>query len=168
MVVGKLAERERSLFMKRRALLVLLVMVMLLCLPGCGGELRAVERCAEQYLHTFRTEGIEKAVEYCHFEATELYSPDDHRTLYVRSGCAIQDYRIQHIDRINDGLYALKLELQDAGGQWKTVYNFVGRINGAYRYINGVSHVPAALRTGCAPEAYRTTDINVIAARGLG
>lgn len=93
MVVGKLAERERSLFMKRRALLVLLVMVMLLCLPGCGGELRAVERYAEQYLHTFRTEGIEKAVEYCHFEATELYSPDDHRTLYVRSGCAIQDYR---------------------------------------------------------------------------
>lgn len=81
---------------------MLLVMVMLLCLPGCGGELRAVERCAEQYLHTFRTEGIEKAVEYCHFEATELYSPDDHRTLYVRSGCAIQDYRIQHIDRIND------------------------------------------------------------------
>lgn len=154
--------------MKRRALLVLLVMVMLLCLPGCGGELRAVERCAEQYLHTFRTEGIEKAVEYCHFEATELYSPDDHRTLYVRSGCAIQDYRIQHIDRINDGLYALKLELQDAGGQWKTVYNFVGRINGAYRYINGVSHVPAALRDGFAPEAYRTTDINVIAARGLG
>lgn len=75
--------------MKRRALLVLLVMVMLLCLPGCGGELRAVERYAEQYLHTFRTEGIEKAVEYCHFEATELYSPDDHRTLYVRSGCAI-------------------------------------------------------------------------------
>ena len=133
--------------MKRRALLVLLVMVMLLCLPGCGGELRAVERCAEQYLHTFRTEGIEKAVEYCHFEATELYSPDDHRTLYVRSGCAIQDYRIQHIDRINDGLYALKLELQDAGGQWKTVYNFVGRINGAYRYINGVSHVPAAIST---------------------
>ena len=63
--------------MKRRALLVLLVMVMLLCLPGCGGELRAVERYAEQYLHTFRTEGIEKAVEYCHFEATELYSPDD-------------------------------------------------------------------------------------------
>ena len=59
--------------MKRRALLVLLVMVMLLCLPGCGGELRAVERYAEQYLHTFRTEGIEKAVEYCHFEATELY-----------------------------------------------------------------------------------------------
>ena len=50
MVVGKLAERERSLFMKRRALLVLLVMVMLLCLPGCGGELRAVERYAEQYL----------------------------------------------------------------------------------------------------------------------
>ena len=69
---------------------------------------------------------------------------------------------------INDGLYALKLELQDAGGQWKTVYNFVGRINGAYRYINGVSHVPAALRAGFAPEAYRTTDINVIAARGLG
>ena len=86
----------------------------------------------------------------------------------IRDSCAIQDYRIQHIDRINDGLYALKLELQDAGGQWKTVYNFVGRINGAYRYINGVSHVPAALRTGFAPEAYRTTDINVIAARGLG
>ena len=154
--------------MKRRALLVLLVMVLLLCLPGCGGELRAVERYAEQYLHSFRMEGIEKSVEYCLFEVSELYAPDDHRTLYVRSGCAIQDYRIQHIDRINDGLYALKLELQDAGGQWKTVYNFVGGINGAYRYINGVSHVPAAQRAGFATEAKRTTKINDIAARGKG
>ena len=154
--------------MKRKSLLAVLILAVLLTLPGCGGELRAVERCAEQYLQAFQTEGIEKAVEYCHFEANEFYTRDAHRDMYVRSGCAIQDYRIQHIDRINDGLYALKLELQDAGGQWKTVYNFVGRINGAYRYINGVSHVPAALRAGFAPEAYRTTDINVIAARGLG
>lgn len=155
--------------MKRKALLMLLAAALALALLGCGGaELRAVERCAEQYLQTFQQDGIEKAVAYCHFEANDVYSQDEHRALYVRSGCAIQDYRIQHIDRINDGLYALKLELQDAGGQWKTVYNFVGRINGAYRYINGVSHVPAALRTGFAPEAYRTTDINVIAARGLG
>lgn len=153
--------------MKRRALLVLLVMVMLLCLPGCGGELRAVERYAEQYLHTFRTEGIEKAVEYCHFEATELYSPDDHRTLYVRSGCAIQDYRIRGIDKVNDGLYALTLDLQDAAGQWKTAYHFVGRIDGTYRYITGVTHVPQALREGLAPEAYRTTDIRFVI-KGIG
>ena len=147
--------------MKRRALLVLLVMVMLLCLPGCGGELRAVERCAEQYLHTFRTEGIEKAVEYCHFEATELYSPDDHRTLYVRSGCAIQDYRIQKIDKVNDRLYALTLTLQDDSGLWKTVYHFVGYIDGAFHYINGIHHIPPALCTGLDREAYRTTDIAV-------
>ena len=39
-----LAERERSLFMKRRALLVLLVMVMLLCLPGCGGDIKKPQK----------------------------------------------------------------------------------------------------------------------------
>ncbi len=148
--------------MKRKTLLMLLTVILLLALTGCGGQ-RAVEQCAEQYLHTFRTEGIEKAVEYCHFEASEFYSQDAHRDLYARSGCAIQDYRIQSIDRINDDLYALKLELQDAGGQWKTVYNFVGRIDGAYRYINGVSHIPATLRTGFTPENYRTTDISVAA-----
>ena len=154
--------------MKRRALLVLLVMVMLLCLPGCGGELRAVERYAEQYLHTFRTEGIEKAVEYCHFEENEYYSQDAHRDLYIRSGCAIQDYRIRRIDKVNDGLYALTLDLQDASGQWKTVYNFVGHIDGTFRYINGVSHIPEALRDGFAPERYRTVDTSGVTAREIG
>lgn len=154
--------------MKRKTLLMLLTVVLLLALTGCGGQLRAVEQCAEQYLHTFRTEGIEKAVEFCHFEASDLYSQDAHRDLYARSGCDIQDYRIQSIDRINDGLYALKLELQDASGQWKTVYNFVGRIDGAYRYINGVSHIPEALRTNFDPSAYRTVDVSVITARKLG
>ena len=154
--------------MRRKILLFLLCAIMLCSITGCGSDMRHVEQCARQYLQAFQDGGMAEAVQYCHFEANEFYSSDDHRQLYIRSGCAIQDYRIQHIDRINDGLYALKLELQDAGGQWKTVYNFVGRINGAYRYINGVSHVPAALRAGFAPEAYRTTDINVIAARGLG
>lgn len=154
--------------MKRKILLAVLILAVLLTLPGCGGELRAVERCAEQYLQAFQTEGIEKAVEYCHFEANEFYTRDAHRDMYVRSGCAIQDYRIRDIHKINDGLYALKLDLQDAGGQWKTVYNFVGRIDGAYRYINGVSHIPEALRDGFAPEIYRTTDINMITVRKIG
>lgn len=154
--------------MKRKFLRMLLAAAMLLVLTSCGGEMRAVEQCAEQYLRTFKAEGIEKAVEYCHFEGSEFYSPDDHRNIFARSGCAIQDYHIQSIDKINDSLYALKLELQDAEGHWKTVYNFVGYIDGAYRYINGVSHIPDALRTGFTPEAYRTTDISVITAQKLG
>ena len=99
--------------MKRKALLMLLAAALALALLGCGGaELRAVERCAEQYLQTFRQDGIEKAVAYCHFEANDVYSQDEHRALYVRSGCAIQDYRIRGIDKVNDGLYALTLDLQ--------------------------------------------------------
>ena len=154
--------------MKRKFLLMPLAAAMLLTLMGCGGEMRAVEQCAERYLRTFKTEGIEKAVEYCHFEANEFHSQDGHRIMFARSGCAIQDYRIHSIDKINDGLYALKLELQDADGHWNTVYNFVGYIDGAYRYINGVSHIPDALRTGFAPEIYRTADISVITAQKLG
>ncbi len=88
--------------------------------------------------------------------------------MYFGTTGAVMPYRIQSIDRINDGLYALKLELQDASGQWKTVYNFVGRIDGAYRYINGVSHIPEALRTNFDPSAYRTVDVSVITARKLG
>ena len=154
--------------MKRKALLMLLAAALALALLGCGGaELRAVERCAEQYLQTFRQDGIEKAVAYCHFEANDVYSQDEHRALYVRSGCAIQDYRIRGIDKVNDGLYALTLDLQDAAGQWKTSYHFVGRIDGTYRYITGVTHVPQALREGLAPEAYRTTDIRFVI-KGIG
>lgn len=145
--------------MKRKFLLLLLAAAMALTLLSCGGEIRAVEQCAQRYLQTFKTEGIEKAVTYCHFEASEFYSQDAHRDLFARSGCAIQDYRIRNIDKINDGLYALTLELQDADGQWKNVYNFVGRIDGAYRYISGISHIPEALRTGFVPEDYRVTDI---------
>ena len=155
--------------MKRKALLMLLAAALALALLGCGGaELRAVERCAEQYLQTFRQDGIEKAVAYCHFEANDVYSQDEHRALYVRSGCAIQDYRIRGIDKVNDGLYALTLELQDTSGQWKTVYNFVGHIDGAYRYINGVSHIPESLRGGFTPEAYRTVDTGAVIVRRLG
>ena len=50
--------------MKRKFLLMPLAAAMLLTLMGCGGEMRAVEQCAERYLRTFKTEGIEKAVEY--------------------------------------------------------------------------------------------------------
>ena len=51
--------------MKRKIFLMLLTLGMALTLLGCGsgGELRAVERCARQYLQTFRSEGIAKAVE---------------------------------------------------------------------------------------------------------
>ena len=65
--------------MKRKALLMLLAAALALALLGCGGaELRAVERCAEQYLQTFQQDGIEKAVAYCHFEANDVYSQDEH------------------------------------------------------------------------------------------
>jgi len=154
--------------MKRRMMLMLLAAAMALALLGCGGEQRAVERCAEQYLQAFRDGGMERAVEYCHFEENEYYSQDAHRDIYIRSGCAIQDYRIRRIDKVNDGLYALTLDLQDASGQWKTVYNFVGHIDGTYRYINGVSHIPETLRDGFAPERYRTVDASGVTAREIG
>ena len=148
--------------MKRKVLLILLTVTMCFALSGCDGvdrDMRAVEMCAEQYLQAFKTVGMKEAVQYCHFEANEFHSQDVHRALYIRAGCAIQDYRIQNIEKINDELYVLTLELQDAGGQWTTVYNFVGYIDGVYRYINGISHIPESLRTGFVPEAYQTVDV---------
>lgn len=127
--------------------------------PFISRDMRAVEMCAEQYLQAFKTGGMKEAVQYCHFEANEFHSQDAHRALYIRAGCAIQDYRIQSIEKISDELYVLTLALQDVGGQWKAVYNFVGYIDGVYRYINGISHIPESLRTGFVPEAYQTVDV---------
>lgn len=147
--------------MRRKILLFLLCAIMLCSITGCGSDMQRVEQCARQYLQAFQDGGMAEAVQYCHFEANEFYSSDDHRQLYIRSGCAIQDYRIQKIDKVNDRLYALTLTLQDDSGLWKTVYHFVGYIDGAFHYINGIHHIPPALCTGLDREAYRTADIAV-------
>ena len=144
--------------------------VCLLCcfLFGCGGqasgedsEKAAAMAFAEEYLRVFQKEGPERAVSYCQFEPSEAYTAEDFYTLYVRSGTIIDDYKIKNFDRINDNLYAVTLEIKEGNKGWSQIYNFVGKIDGDYQYMNSTGHIPETLRENLDVDAYRYTDSNV-------
>ena len=82
-------------------------------------------------------------------------------TLYVRSGTIIDDYKIKNFDRINDNLYAVTLEIKEGNKGWSQIYNFVGKIDGDYQYMNSTGHIPETLRENLDVDAYRYTDSNV-------
>ena len=115
---------------------------------------------AEEYLQVFQNEGPEKAVNYCHFQPSEAFTVEDFRTLFVRSSTTIDDYKITSLDKINDDLYAVTLEIKD-GENWRQIYNFVGKIDGNYRYMNSVNHIPSTMRENLNVDAYKYSDPNV-------
>ena len=71
-------------------------------------------------------------------------------------------YEIKEIDRINDHLYVLTVELEkpvwdQKDGQRETVYNFVAQIDGKKYYMNNVRNVPEAVQEGLDRDKYATS-----------
>ena len=117
------------------------------------------------YMDAFKI-GVNEAVKYIHF------SDDWTEGAYLDSNDRLLDYRIESTEVINDDLIALTIQtrtmVSDETGQTQgegtyfVVYNFVARIEGEWRFINGVRHIPEDLKDNFDESKYQYSDPNIV------
>lgn len=107
---------------------------------------KEVQTLVKDYLHAYMTGKLSVSVEYLHLEEESM------KEVYTHSGDKLLDYKIERVEKINDNLYSLtiliktELSLRYEGEDYQKAYNFVGKINGKWYYMNGVSNIPRELR----------------------
>lgn len=120
-----------------------------------------VTNLIEEYMTAYR-EGTEKSVEFTYF------NDEFRRQAYIESGDKLLDYEVQSIERINDNLYALTILVKTIqtefheGDALELVYNFAAKIDGQWKYINGVSNIPEDLRENLIASKYTYQDNSIV------
>ncbi len=107
-------------------------------------------RVTKNYLSDYKVSTV-KSVEHMYWGDRQ-----DIREVYKESGGVLYDYQIDSVDKINDNLYSLTLEMKSStsDGEWKKVYNFVGYIDGKWYYMNTVDLVPEEISEKLDPSLY--------------
>lgn len=118
--------------------------------------------CVEAYLEAYQRGGTPESVKYMHFE------DDFVRTAYIDTHNKLVDYTIEDIEKINDDLYAMTLQMKSEqsilvyGDIFRTIYNFVARIDGQWYYIGNVVHIPEKLQENLDVEKYTPRGEDII------
>lgn len=109
----------------------------------------AAEEVFIKYMEAFKN-GAKEASQYAYFRNDEL------QHIYEDSGTVLIDYRIENIMRINENLFAITVLVKTnrTSKSYMRVYNFLGRIDGAWQFINGVGNVPDEICTNLNKENY--------------
>lgn len=125
-----------------------------------------VSALLENYFAALK-EGADKAVEYAHFE------DDFTREAYVDSGSYLIDYEIEDAEKVNENLYAFTIlsktntSVLYQGDEPMRVYNFVGKVDGNWYFMNGVAHVPEDIQENFDPSKYLYNDDNIVDRDGV-
>jgi len=120
-----------------------------------------VTNLIEEYMAAYK-KGTKNAIELIHF------NDDFKRQAYLDSGDKLVDYEVQSIEKINDNLYALYILIKTEtsvfynGDNFELVYNFAARIDGQWKYINGVANIPENLRENLVESKYTYQDENIV------
>ena len=157
--------------MKKRGWAIILACVVVLvcvCFVLSGQESRwgadipsDVPDLIEEYMDTYKR-GTEYSVEYMHFEDEFV------RQAYIDTGNNLLDYQVESIEKVNDNLYAVTVQVKTAnhvlmfGDSYEQVYNFVVRIDGKWYYVNGVTNIPPDLQENLDPSKYSYNDDNIV------
>lgn len=122
---------------------------------------KEVSETLENYLSALK-EGVDKAVEYAHFE------DDFTREAFIDSGSYLIDYEIEDAEKVNENLYAFSIlsktntSVLYQGDEPIRVYNFVGKVNGDWYFMNGVAQVPEDIQENFDPSKYSYSDDNIV------
>lgn len=160
--------------MKAKKIAVLVVVAIILCVIAFASiTLRIhaqsnvndipadITNLIEEYLAAYR-EGTDKSVEFTYF------NDEFRKEAYIVSGDKLLDYEIQSIERINDNLFAISILVKTTqtecymGDDLQLVYNFAAKIDGQWKYINGVSNIPEDLRENLIVEKYTYQSENIV------
>jgi len=117
------------------------------------------------YMDAFKT-GVNEAVKYIYF------SDDWTEGVYLDTNDRLLDYRIENVEMINDDLIALTIQTRtmvsdetgetQGEGTFFVAYNFVARIDGEWRFINGVRHIPEVIKENFDESKYQYSDPNTV------
>lgn len=127
----------------------------------------AEEREAAEYEDTLRAyaESMRLSTEtaarrYASFPNEEL------REAFLESIGRITSYSLKERERINGGLWAYTLSIQDSlhGSELREVYWFVGHIDGRYVVYGNEAYVPESLREGLDPARYQYEGEDILGA----
>ena len=115
------------------------------------------EKFAESYLDGIIEKGPASVVDDCYF------STETEREMFQDSKFFYTGYEIKEICYINDGLYALTVELEkptwdQTDEEQETVYNFVARLDGKTYYINNVRNIPESVQEGLDKNKFVNAD----------
>lgn len=118
------------------------------------------------YMSAFK-KGTDKSVEY-------IYMEDEFkRSAYINSGDMLIDYKIESFEKINDNLYGLVVltkteqSMITFGDVYRSVFNFVGYIDGEWRYINGVANIPTDIQENLDVNKYTYNDDHIVGAEDI-
>ena len=125
-----------------------------------------VKTVVSDYLDAYE-EGVATSVNYMHFEN------DSDREAYLNTNDTLESYDFISWEKINDDLYSIILEvtttqrsliMEGADGNAQIeVFNFVGRINGQWYYINNVVNIPTSIQENLDVDDYSYDDsLNVL------
>ena len=117
------------------------------------------------YMEAYKI-GVNEAVKYIYF------SDDWTEGVYLDTNDRLLDYRIESAEMINDDLIALTIQtrtmMSDETGETQgegtffVAYNFVARIEGEWRFINGVRHIPEVLKDNFDESKYQYSDPDIV------
>lgn len=120
-----------------------------------------VSAVVDDYMEAYK-EGVEASSQYMHFEDEFI------KSAYIASGDRLIDYQIKRIERVNDNLYAFTMLMKSeqtpfySKEEYECVYNFVGKIDGRWWYINGIAHIPPDIQDGLDASKYTYQDENIV------
>ena len=123
---------------------------------------KEARECVETFLEAYQQGGTPESVKYMHFE------DDFRRTAYIDTHNRLVDYKIEDVEKVNDNLYVLTLQMKSEqsilihGDIFRTIHNFVVRIDGKWYYIAGVGSIPKDLRENLDVDKYTPKGDNIV------
>ena len=116
----------------------------------------------DDYMEAYK-EGVEVSSQYMHFEDEFI------KSAYIAAGDRLIDYQIERIEKVNENLYAFTMLMKSeqtpfySEEEYECVYNFVGKIDGKWWYINGIAHIPTDIQKGLDASKYVYQDEDIVA-----
>lgn len=162
--MSKRANKQKYfLFM---GIISIIIAIAIICIAGKERKQNTnvpneVASLVENYFNAYKN-GTEESVVYAYFESDFI------RSAYVDSGDKLIDYKIEKVEKINNDLYCYTLLVKTKtstfyfGDAYQQAYNFVGRIDNKWYYINSVSNIPAEIQTNLDMSKYTYTDENIV------
>lgn len=111
-----------------------------------------------EYLNTAmrnRSESIEK---YLYFN-----DPRSRELAQISSSNRLLEYEILSVEQLSNELWAFTCDIKtDAKPEGKTVYNFVGVIDGSFRVMTGIRQIPDYLKKTLDLSKYTYPDLDTV------
>ncbi len=154
---------KRLLLLAGAACVILCICVIGLVARGQRNKVapREVMECVDAYMDAYRI-GTSESVKHMYFR------DDFIREAYIATNDRLLDFQLEGVERINADLYELDVRVKSeqgvyrSGDAYEQVFNFVARVDGQWRYLNGVGHIPDDLKENLDESKYIITGDNVV------